>query len=699
MDPPTYDETSDRQRQRQRQRTDEPRSALGSNASDNDSSDLAGADAALINLVPLPGRVSFQHGYLGWTAASLRGLVQIKIVDNGTVRQSIDRVTLQFLGIERIKASNQATASSSTSSDLHKQQQQQQAATHPSGLPVELVNQTKTLWSRDDAVAASEAAAEQREPASSHVASSIDGPPSSLEFMFNLTDDLPHCCHIGSGSIDYQLIARLHMSRDLNSASEGGGVGGRQDQNHALLARRRSDPAYSIPIHISRTSPPVIVDESEGRVGGHSTGRTQGQHSPPELYMHHHPTEISVFFPHGTSDFKRSEPIQFKVRIPPPDAVLVQEKGLKLRSISAELIRTITIHDPADGSLPSVSDPDDRITPVASGSTVNERASGRPQPRDGSNGQAPSLKTIISWSGKSAAFSSMRSVFLNIWLQPVPAGSCEAITQSTIYQEISFSIRVTANLKGRQGDRDEVVVFDRVINILPDFPPASPEDLGEDVPPRAIQPKVAGSTYKPAPVPPPSATKIDPETLRMFETEQEYDGYEQLSEEASTDNPPPTIDADEPPPAIESVEQDDRQRQAGPSNGKVPLLPHRGHIAAAPSSGGPAGAGRTGGAEEEAPPYSSATSNAAALPESAVVGVRDTLPRSSGHPPNSLESAGGNLHPLPPATPADSDVNGGVPPPPYERERRDSIAEADLNSQDARTLRDMRRAMHEILGT
>ena len=459
MDPPTYESSSGNKEE----------------GEDGEIRKELKLSPALLNLVPRPREVSFQQGFLGFTASSIQGALQIKFVDpgssndgNGGYRSSIESVVVEFSGVERIIADGEEGSSDE----------------------FELARERNVLWSNENT--------NNHQSASTSEVSSGSGPPGNIDFDFQLTDDLPHCCHIGSGSIKYSLTAILYSNS--------------------------SPPlAVTIPIHLSRTSAPLATPSTVSSSPLAISPNTLS----PEMYTSQHPTEVSVFFPHGTSSFRRSESIELRVRIPPPDVLLVQEKGLKLRSVSAELLRKISVRT-------SASSKDSEITPLV-------------------DIAAASLITIISKSGKSAAFSSQRSVFLNIWLQPVSAESCESITQSTIFQEVSFSVRVMTTVMGRQGDREELLVLNKNVTIIPDYPPVS--YLDQNLASKLHVPAAVDSTYKPAASGSGSASRIDPDLLAAFREEEEFDGYEQLSEGASVENAPPSIDADQPPPSLDDHEE------------------------------------------------------------------------------------------------------------------------------------------------
>jgi hypothetical protein len=555
----------------------------------------------LLNLIPQPGEVSFQHGYLGIASTSwIKGLLQLKFTDS-SYRATVSKVVVELLGVERIKDASEGPSKSRRESDNM----------------VELIRESKIIWESSQA----------SDVGASTGSSSNPGPPGNNDFEFRLTDDLPHCCHVGSGSLEYSLTARIYGSKTYSC---------------------------STPIHLSRTSRPP----SSGKANASSSYSSSPNNSfsaflPPEVYISQHPTEVAVFFPHGTTHFRRSESIELRVRIPPPDVLLVQEKGLKLRSISAELIRTISI----------------RESDVSEEKEISAML------------DTPALTTLISHTGKAAAFSPLRSVFLNMWLQPVPQEACECITQSTIFQEISFSIRVTANVMGRDGDREDIQILDRIVNLVPDYPPSSAGDL--DLPALdSVQPPFR-TTYKSATLAPPSsAIHIDPALLRAFQEEEEYDGYEQLSEGPAAEQAPPAIDADEPPPSLEAesgrfpshideAETDECSARNGASDASSTSIANNDNAPVSSHDNPPT--------SEEAPPYSSETVSAAQLPESAVETSADIPLQPPAHPDHHHDS-----NPVP-------------PPPPYERERHADIQEEGLDEQDQQTLREMRQAMRQIL--
>ena len=421
------------------------------------------APPVLLNIVPLPGEVSFQQGYVGYGDATVQGSLQLKYT--GVVpgfASTVICVAIEFSGVESVKGDTAGQ--------------------------VDLIREKQTLWENQSGL-------DVHMEGTSDGRSSAAGPAGTLDFTFPLTRDLPHCCHIGSGSIVYSLTASIHST------------------SAATLH-------LTIPVHVSRASGPEVVPKPD--------------EDDAEIYAAQHPTAVAVYFPNGTSRVRRSQAIELRVRIPPPDSTLVEDKGLKLRSVSAELERRIAL----------------RSGSADQGEIQVESAL-----------DAPLLVTTISHSGKAAAFSSSRSVFLNIWLQPVPRDSCESITQSTIYHDVKFVVRVTLSVVGKQGDRQDIAVVTQEVNIIPDITPPStttedaegPRDEAVDSrPAKARRTLSYGGKQR---------SKYDPELLRAFREDVEYDGYEQASEDASVENAPPNIDADIPPPQLEATTTEEPHSQ------------------------------------------------------------------------------------------------------------------------------------------
>ena len=191
-----------------------------------------------------------------------------------------------------------------------------QAGAEP--LSVELFNSSQVIW--DESAATTSAAASQ--------ASTL---PKSMSFSFDLTPDLPHCLHLSNSSLKYSLEARLH------------GHGG------------QSDAIKAVPVHLTRYTPPGAIEDILSETG--SSASAQGSSSspaPPTLLQLNvgkdftlspytwsitAPTEVHVQM--SRSIYRRAEPIELRIKIPPPSQGVVAEKGMRLRAVEADLIRII----------------------------------------------------------------------------------------------------------------------------------------------------------------------------------------------------------------------------------------------------------------------------------------------------------------------------------------------------------------------
>jgi len=235
---------------------------------------------------------------------------------------------------------------------------------NPHDEPIELFDQRLILWGDGAASSSSSSAA-------ATTSGDASFPPSLNPFKLELTSDLPVCVHAPpSSSLAYTLTATLYPV-----------------DPDALPIVRCS------PVHLVRTSPPGSL------VAGTSAPRTVSAASP---------LAFSVRLPR--TSFRRSEPIELTTRIEVPDAKAVGE-GLRLRTVSAELVRTIT------------------------GVTVSPS---RAASADGAEGDADEValsvepqvhRTVLAHSGKSARFSPSRPIIIRLVLHPPTEPSCESITQ------------------------------------------------------------------------------------------------------------------------------------------------------------------------------------------------------------------------------------------------------------------------------
>lgn len=303
----------------------------------------------LLNLAPLPDGTSFQVGGLlgpdpaspGTPPAAVAGEVQIKFTEGETAL--LDGAS--------------------------QQQQQQQTPPPPKfgrltvvfrgvetdarGHQVTLVEQSRTLWE--------------------HAANGA-APPAVSRFRFDLTPDLPTCVHLASSSLAYSLTATLYPLAKAKPVAPT-----EPPSDDALPLSR------CVPVHLVRTATPAAL------VPIQSATVTATD-----------PIRWSVRFPRIV--FTRREPIGLVVRVEVPDSKRIGE-GLRLRTISAELVRTIT------------------ATAVASSS----QSSATSWEVDGE--ADVQRRTVLAHSGKSARFSPSRPIIIRLVLHPPLEPTCESISQ------------------------------------------------------------------------------------------------------------------------------------------------------------------------------------------------------------------------------------------------------------------------------
>ncbi|KAK4057658.1 hypothetical protein OIO90_001306 [Microbotryomycetes sp. JL221] len=531
-------------------------------------------DSALINLVPLTGSASFLLGHLGYGPASLEGEVQLKL--DARARADAAQLKIVFRGVER----------------------------GSSGQEIELVEHSSILWGLGAQSTSSSTQLPQdsdRRVNSGNLgssSSSSSGPPSSTLFRLELTPDLPHCIHVGpslSSSLEYTLIAMLTF---VDSA-----------------IHPRPAVTHAMPVHLARTLPPGSLSSNVALASmtglgndshGESTGETSfpstsAPSSPsvvPQIHSISEPVALSLRL--AKTVFTRSEPVELAVKVHVPSAEIIQKEGLRLRTISAELVRKISaIHIEDDKATRHASDAstarviDDEIHEPDESSTTSVPT----LPND-----APPHVTVLARSGKSARFSLTRPIVIRLLLHPPRPPSCESISQSTILHNISFEVRVTIGLvatpRGEQHQNRDCIIS-RTIYIVPDLPSsradkqkeverdlesddesASPYPLSSsgytpafDGPvPSYVEAEYSGSwTPEPPPMsppphsaqssnnlvspPPPPHPQVGTSSSYLDYSnadstfEEEYDGYEDISAALSHLAPPPAIDEDVSPPS------------------------------------------------------------------------------------------------------------------------------------------------------
>ncbi|KPV78379.1 uncharacterized protein RHOBADRAFT_50852 [Rhodotorula graminis WP1] len=537
---------------------------------------------------------------------------------------------------------------------------------NPHDEPIELFDQRQVLWG-DGAAGTSSAGAATTSGEASF-------PPSVNSFKLELTSDLPVCVHAPpSSSLAYTLTATLYPA----------------DPDALPLVRCH-------PVHLVRTSPPGSLP------AGTSSPRTVSATSP---------LAFSVRLPR--TSFRRSEPIELTTRIEVPDAKAVGE-GLRLRTVSAELVRTITGIAVSPSRAPSADDDEGRLEL-------------EPQVH----------RTVLAHSGKSARFSPSRPIIIRLVLHPPTEPSCESITQSSILHTVSFAVVVTIGLvsaRPSSSTRAASPLPDAVLSqdvvILPDSPPASRSDKQKEVdreqytaapPPPVDAPWASQDAPVPTYVersehdlgePPASGSStsawssslhhdfgaspsssssagilVDMPYAVVYPTdgdEDEYDGYEELSLPAtlSTRLPPPAIDEDVSPPSVGEPSSVaglalaaamggliDERDEDGADEGETPP-PDDFAAYTASSSPPPPLSPRAGEREEGAPPPSFEARPSRELPP--------LLPHPHSDPPTEPASPPPHIdfHPLPPPVPLPLPV--GVPSTPPEHLAASTTAEDDL---------------------
>lgn len=200
-------------------------------------------------------------------------------------------------------------------------------------------------------------------------------PPSSVPFKLDLTPDLPTCLHVGPSSLDYTLTATLYSS----------------DPDVLPILR-------CSPVHLSRRSPRGSLLPTSNFAALIEPPAT----TSPVTVSAQDPIACSLRLPRTV--FRQSEPIELVTRIEVPDSKRVGA-GLRLRTVSAELVRTITVSPAKEASG------------IAEKNTVDV--------------ETPKLvhRTVLAHSGKSARFSPSRPIVIRLVLHPPVEPSCETITQ------------------------------------------------------------------------------------------------------------------------------------------------------------------------------------------------------------------------------------------------------------------------------
>lgn len=241
------------------------------------------------------------------------------------------------------------------------------------GHQITLVEQSRTLWE--------------------HAANGA-APPTVSRFRFDLTSDLPTCIHLASSSLAYTLTATLYpLANTIPAAAT------EPPDDDALPLSR------CVPVHLVRTATPAAL------VPVQSATVTASD-----------PIRWSVRFPRTV--YTRREPIGLVVRVEVPDSKRIGE-GLRLRTISAELVRTITATAVASSSQSR------SVTTLEVGGEADVQR-----------------RTVLAHSGKSARFSPSRPIIIRLVLHPPLEPTCESISQVRELFPFPFDQMHSGKLKG-----------------------------------------------------------------------------------------------------------------------------------------------------------------------------------------------------------------------------------------------------------
>ncbi|CAH7669901.1 hypothetical protein BY996DRAFT_6409546 [Phakopsora pachyrhizi] len=413
MEPPRYYSSSQHQQLQQLQQ-------LPTSSSNNLSLNNLN-QPFLINITPSNDLISFINPHLPissadpsstWLSSSqpltVEGELQIK--PSSVSVQSICSISIQIVGRESTQVDS-----------------------------IDLLDQCQLLWHQT-------ATSQSHQPTScfnNQSPDSTQAPPGVLPFRFTLDNDLPSCIHLSNHhGINYQLVATILYHQNNQQSS------------------RTASATQSVPIHIFR-----FTDRSQSVLSNQSIVQPQPRtDQQPQRPLSLSPTDIDICSPTpirislSQTLIRRSEPLELRIRIPPPSNQLLKEKRLRLRSVRAELRRHIRIKSqPKPPSAhPHLSDnhEDDgpsRTNDAPPYESLDHHSSNHPQQPDSQPSQTIDLyhhhhhsqqqhgpdqeqnliTRVLAISGKSCRFSSTRPIFLRLTLR-----SCLAAPSN---QSSSFS--------------------------------------------------------------------------------------------------------------------------------------------------------------------------------------------------------------------------------------------------------------------
>ncbi|SPO31816.1 uncharacterized protein UTRI_06653 [Ustilago trichophora] len=387
---------------------------------------IAPGSDSFFDIAPRSDSTSFQVGYLGLKGfqAWLKGDVLVKLDTEIKSKGRYTRCVVQLQAKEQASGFYSPTRSGADDAGAA-------SATPTQHDVVELFSHTLVLWDAD------------KEPTSSNAG--LPTMPSTMPFSFPLTADLPHCVHLRDSSLTYTITAQL-FSQDVTKLP------------HAIK---------TVPVHLVRYTRPGLLNDIE-------LAEIDGAALPNDVYTlqpHNWVKQLPtlVYAQINRTIFRRAEPIDIRVRIPPPDPTSVSEKGLKLRAVEADLVRIIHV------KRSNAAQRDGEDTSKADNTATHPHVH----------------EALLAHSGKLCRFHSKRAVLLRLTLHPpfdranMPhphpdhdalasgpvfgrggGGGCESISQETLMHKVSFEVRIKIGIQGGRGERRDIVCR-RSVMILP----------------------------------------------------------------------------------------------------------------------------------------------------------------------------------------------------------------------------------------
>jgi hypothetical protein len=220
------------------------------------------------DIVPQADATSFQVGYLGLEGfqAWIKGDVLIKLDERASQqRHKYKQCTISLIAEEVDK---EQTIPFFTATQLLWRSSPTSSASHPSSAPT---------------------------ASSSSSFSTAVSVPSTIPFSFQLTNDLPHCIHLPSSSLEYRLEAKLQTNDEIVAPSS----------------------IKKTQVHLTRYSRPGPLDHN---------------HTAPHTWHIDTPTPMTIQLQRTL--LRRAEPIKVHLNIPPPAKELLSKSKTGAKDMS-----------------------------------------------------------------------------------------------------------------------------------------------------------------------------------------------------------------------------------------------------------------------------------------------------------------------------------------------------------------------------